>query len=271
MNYLKKWLVGIAFVFTSFTLAACSESAEEVYTRALEAAEKMESAEVSTVLNQEISMANEGKVTIESDMEGSVVLEPLAMHQKGKMAMSLEGEESLNMDTEIYLVDDEMYVFESLTNQWIKADSSLIPIETLTADQPNVTEQLKMVEDYIQDLEFEEKDNEFIFKLTADGEDFKKLTQQMLEEYLPEDITNEIGDLSTLLEEMDIKKLSVEMVLDNKTYDLKKYNLVMEMTMNVEGEEISIIQNVKSTYKKINTIDKIEVPQEVKDDAVDAS
>ncbi|WP_051359312.1 DUF6612 family protein [Paucisalibacillus globulus] len=257
-------------VMLTFGLVACGENAEDVYTKAMEAADKMESAEVSMKLNQEIAMAEEGKIVIASDMEGSMIIDPIAMHQKGTMSMTMGGEEMpMEMDTEIYFVDNEMYIFESMTEQWIKADSSLLPIDTLTSNQPDVSEQLKMMEEYVEDFEFEEKDNEFVYKLTADGEGFKKLTEEMLDEYLPKELTAEMGDLTQLLEEMEIKTLYIEMYIDNKTYDLKKYNLDMDMSMKVEGETISIVQNMKSEYTNINAIDKIEVPQEVLDSAVD--
>jgi hypothetical protein len=259
-----------------FGLAACGEGAEEIYTKALEASEKMESAKVAMKMNQEISMGDEGTVVIESDMKGSIVNDPLAMHQKGTMLMSMEGEGMenempLEMDTEIYLVEDEMYIFESLSQQWIKADSSLVPIDTLTANQPDVSEQLKMMEKYVEDFEFEESDDGFIFKLTADGEGFKELTKEMLEEYLPQELSEQLGDITKMFEDMEIKTLYVEMVIDKETYDLKTYNMDMQMSMTVEGETVDIVQHIESDYKDINTIDNIEIPQEVKDSAIDGA
>ena len=269
---LRKLLFTITLVMLTFGLVACSESAEDIYTKALEAAEKMESADMSMNLNQELSMGDEGKIVIASDMEGSMIIDPVAMHQKGTMSMSMGGEEApVDMDTEIYFVENEMYIFESMTGQWVKADSSLLPIDTLTANQPDVSEQLKMMEEYIEDFDFEEKDNEFVYKLTADGEGFKKLTEEMLDEYLPKDLTSEMGDLTEVMEDMEIKTLYIEMYIDNETYDLKKYNLDMELSMTVEGETIDIVQNIKTEYNNINSIDKIEVPQEVLESAVDGT
>nr|WP_272941583.1 DUF6612 family protein [Ornithinibacillus scapharcae] len=42
------------------------------------------------------------------------------------------------------------------------------------------------------------------------------------------------------------------------------------MSMKVEGETLDVVQQVKSEYKGVNTVDSIEVPQEVKDNAVNA-
>lgn len=271
---MKKWIVTIFLVMVSFGLVACGENAEKVFNNALEASENMESAEVSIKLDQELSMGDEGKITITSDMEGSVINDPIAMHQKGIMSMSMDipgmgSEVPLDMETEIYLVEDEMYMYESLTGEWIKADSSMIPIDTVTANQPDVSQQLNMMEKYVKDFEFEQLDSEYVFKLTADGEGFKDLSQEMLDEYLPEELTAELGDLTQLFEDMEIKNLYIEMVIDKETYDLKRYNVDMDMSMTVEGETVDIVQHVKSEYKNINTIDSIEVPQDVKDAAVE--
>ncbi len=43
----------------------------------------------------------------------------------------------------------------------------------------------------------------------------------------------------------------------------------MDMTMKVEGEEMHIDQKVKADISKINEIEKIKVPQEVIDNAID--
>ncbi|WP_339215669.1 DUF6612 family protein [Ornithinibacillus sp. FSL M8-0202] len=273
---MKKWIVTVFLVMVSIGLAACGENAENVFNKALEASENMESAEVSIKLDQELSVGDEGKITITSDLQGSVINDPIAMHQKGIMSMSMDipglgSEVPLDMETEMYLVDGEMYMFESLTGEWVKMDSSMIPLETVTANQPDVSEQLNMMEKYVEDFEFDQVDNEYVFKLTADGEGFKELSQEMLDEYLPEELTAELGDLSQLFKDMEIKNLYIEMVIDKETYDLKRYNMDMEMSMTVEGETIDMVQHVKSEYKNMNNIDSIEVPQDVKDGAVEGA
>ena len=43
--------------------------------------------------------------------------------------------------------------------------------------------------------------------------------------------------------------------------------MVMEMTVPVEGEEMKMSQDLKSTFTKYNEIKPIKVPQEVLDNA----
>ncbi|SET16868.1 hypothetical protein SAMN05216389_106140 [Oceanobacillus limi] len=272
---MKKWIISFALMTLAIGLVACgSESAEEVYTNAMEAAEEMESAEFVMEMNQQMGLPEDGEMSIESEMEGSMIVDPIAMHQKGTISMTMEGEglgsmPPMDMETETYLVGEEFYMYESTMGQWMKLDNSTLPLDALMAEQPDTKEQLEMLEEYVEELEFEEKDQEYVFHLSADGEGFKELTEEMLEEYMPEELTAELGAVSEVLDNMDIDNLNIEIVIDKETYELIQYNLDMSMVMTIEGEEVSITQQVNSEYKGINTVDTIEVPQDVKDSAVD--
>ena len=56
---------------------------------------------------------------------------------------------------------------------------------------------------------------------------------------------------------------------DKKTFYTNAFNMKMDMTMKVEGEEIQIDQKVNADISKINEIKNIKIPQEVIDNAVD--
>ncbi|RKQ31345.1 DUF6612 family protein [Oceanobacillus halophilus] len=273
---MKKWLVTLALLLTTMVLAACGESdgtAEEVYTKALEASEEMESAEVDMEMTQEMMIPGETEsMTMESEMAGSMVMEPLAMHQKGVISIDM-GEMSdvpMEMEQEIYLVDNEMYMFDSMSNQWMKMDDSMIPMEALNSQQMDASEQLSMLEEYMKELNFEEAEDEYVLNLSADGEGIKEMSKELINDVIPEDITAQLGeDVSKVLENMEITTLTFDISIDKDTYQMTNYNMNMDMTIAQDGEEMNIKQEVKTTYKNINTIDHIEVPQEVKDSAVD--
>lgn len=273
---MKKIVLIALFGLTTFILAACgNESAEEVFTNATEAAKKIESAEMIMVVSQEMNLPGEDtNLIVDSEMEGSVINDPIALYQKGTVSMSAEGmgsEEPLEMETEIYFVDEEIYMFESLTGQWIKADETLVPIDMITSQQPDITEQLEMMEKYVEDFTLEDTKEEYTFTLTADGEAYKELSKEMLSEYMPEELTSQIGDLSSMLEDMTINSLEFEMILDKETYEMKHYNMDLDMTMTVEGQELNIVQSIDTEYTGLNTVEAIEVPQEIKDSAIDSS
>jgi len=59
------------------------------------------------------------------------------------------------------------------------------------------------------------------------------------------------------------------MVFDKDSYEMKTYDIDMSMTMDVEGQELTIEQDMSTEYKNINSIDSIEVPEDVVDSAVE--
>ncbi|MFD2045402.1 DUF6612 family protein [Ornithinibacillus salinisoli] len=276
---MKKWMITIMMVMLATGLVACGgEGAQEVYKNAMESADKMESAEFVITMNQEMVLPDNTEMVMESEMNGSMTVDPVAMYQKGNVSVTMQGDSMdnmfpMDMDTEIYLVDNEMYVYESMMGQWVKMDTSMVPSELMdsaTSQQLDVSAQFEMLEQYVDDLDFEETDSEYIYKLSADSEGFKEFTEEMIHEYMPEELTAQLdGTISEVLENMEIDYLNVEMVLDKKTYDLRHYNMDMSMKMNVEGEEISIVQQIDTDYKNINSTSPITVPQEVMDAAVD--
>ena len=68
---------------------------------------------------------------------------------------------------------------------------------------------------------------------------------------------------------MEVKSLEYEIFIDKKTFYTNAFNMKMDMTMKVEGEEMHIDQKVKADISKINEIKTIKVPQEVIDNAID--
>src|SRR5690606_32982984 len=71
------------------------------------------------------------------------------------------------------------------------------------------------------------------------------------------------------MENMNVKSLKFEIFIDKETFQTNAFYMDMDMTMTIEGQEMHIIQHMKSNITKINEIEKIEVPQKVTENAVD--
>lgn len=299
---MKKSLIVFVAGIMALVLAACNETAEptegtsedqeneepeeqaddltaeEVYKKTLEASENMESAEVDMDMKQEIDTGDEdaGTVKMDSDFNIEMIMDPLAMHMKGVTEMSMEGaDDDLGdmpaMDMEMYMVDGEMYVYNEGMD-WIKMENaSMDAVEEIAGQQPDPSEQLEMVEDYMDDLSMEENDEEYVLTLDADGEKFDDLVQDMIEENMPEEMLEEMDDEEQdLFDSMSINDMSMEFSVDKETFDISSLDMDMDMTMEVEDEEeVNTVQNIKADYSNINGVDDIEVPEDVKDEAVD--
>lgn len=288
----KGFLVFVAGIL-AFVLAACNDkaeptedaskenesdmSAEEVYTKALEASEDMESAEVTMNMNQQMDPeGEEGSVETDSNFDMQMTMEPLAMYMDGTTTMKMDGADAedmpdMDMDMEIYMVDDGMYMYSDQIGTWMKMDgASMDMVEEMAGQQPDPSEQLKMIKDYTDDLSFEQSDDEFILKLDADGEKFNDFFHDMIEENLSSDMLEQMGeDQQDIFDDMNINSMSLELGVDKETFDMNTYNVDMDMTMEVEGQTLNIAQTMESEYSNFNNVDPIEVPDDVKDEAID--
>lgn len=253
-------------------LAACgaSENAEEVYQKALEAGEKMESAELDMVVSQTMEGAGMmGTMNMEMDTKSRMTIDPLAMHQAGTMKMDMDGME-IETDTEMYLTDNGFYMYESMTDTWMKMSSDMMSMDDLMNMEQNPRDQLEMLESFIDDVEFFEEDGHYVFKYDGDGEELFELSQEIVKENFGDSAFSDLGmNVDEVLENMTIHSIYYEIHVDKETYDTKKLITNMDLDMDEAGETVNLKQEMTATYTGINSIDTIEVPQEVIDAAED--
>ncbi|MED4475219.1 DUF6612 family protein [Oceanobacillus caeni] len=275
---MKKSITLLLLTFAFLGLAACSSGDKEVngiYNKALEAAEEMNSAEVDIEMKQEMSVPQEeDAMVMESQMSGAIITEPLVMHQKGTTSISMGEEmgEPMEMEQELYLVDNEIYSYDSITEEWLKMDDSTIPMDFINTEQMDTSDQLNMFKDYVDNLKYEETDEAYIFQFSPNQDEVKNLTEDLLKEIIPEELTSQMGEeITEVLENTEINDLEVEISINKDSYQIEKYHVDMDMKMTVEGEEMNIKQNVNTVYRNINTIEHIEIPKEVKESAKEVS
>lgn len=267
---MKKLILVVIVLFVT-TLAACggSQDAKEVYKKAVEAGEKVESAEVDMAISQ--TMAGDptmGEIVMNTDMQASMIMEPLSMHQKGNMQMEMQGM-PIDTEVEMYMTDEGVYMYDSMSQTWMKFDSSMMPTELANLDQ-GPTEQLDVLESFVDQVEFSEEDDAYVYKFEGEGDEIKEFTKQLVEGNLGEDTFVEFGaDMNQVLEDMTIHSIYYELHIDKESYDTKKVitNLDLEIAADAEGNTMRIEQEMTADYTGINTIDVIEVPQEVIDSA----
>ncbi|MBP1971787.1 hypothetical protein J2Z83_003942 [Virgibacillus natechei] len=290
---MKKWFLVLVASVIAIVLAACNDSAdptdnsskdneidltaEEVYSRALETSEDMGSVEAAINMKQEISDAEDGTIieNTDSDINMQIILDPFAMHMKETSNMELEGigGDIPAMDTEIYFVDDGMYIYNDYSGNdgdWMKkVGISEDMMEEMSGKHPDPNEQLKEIQKYANDLSIEQLNDEVILKLDADDEKFNDFVEKMVKDNLTEDVLAQLGEeVQTALQSMDVNSMSLEITLDKETFELKTYNMDMEMTMESGGEKNNIVQGMESEYSNVNNVDPIEVPEDIQDEAI---
>ncbi|MCZ8536803.1 hypothetical protein M9R32_06380 [Paenisporosarcina quisquiliarum] len=282
---MKKWMTLMAAGALALSLAACNSSAtptsdtteentsdlslKQVFEKSLAQSESIESLSANLDMVQKIEVPGQDvAMDTTSKMTMDLIVEPLSMHQKGTTSTKIPGEESSGQPQEIemesYMTEDGFFTHDNMSQQWMKLSADMYEqMMAVSQKQADPSQQLKDLETFMDEFTFEQNEKEYILNLSASGEKFNKLIQKQLAETMPE-----LGsDQQEMLKELKIKKVDYEIFIDKETFNTTALNMVMDMSMAVDGEEMNLYQDMKSTFSNYNGLKKIVVPQEVLDNA----
>lgn len=282
---MKKWMKGLAVGFLALALAACGDQSqepaepqtgtdeakkseltlEEVFTKAQEASEDLKSMHADMTIQQKMtSPAVDGEMDSAINMQMDMIQEPLAMHQ----IMEMEIPDMGKIETEMYLSELGFFMKNPEGDEWMKLPSD--SFEELTGNMgtsADATVDYASLEEFIEDFKFEQTNDQYVLKLTASGEKFKKLVQEELD---VAGLTENMGEEElAALEDMKIHELEYELFIDKESFQTTAFNLLMDMEMNAEGEVIRMKQDIQAKLSQINDISEITVPQEILDNAIE--
>lgn len=269
----------------SFSLVACNSTAtptsktseentseltlEQVFKKSLAQSETVKSLSASLDMSQLIEMPSQAvSMNSTSNMTMDMMVEPLSVYQKGTTTMTVPGEDSSTepqeVEMESYMTEDGFFMHDNMSQQWMKLPSDMYDQMMAMSDkQADPAQQLKDLEPFIKDFIFEQTDTEYVLKLAASGDQFNELIQKQLTEMMPEALVE--GE--ELLKGLNIEKVNYEIFIDKETFNTTALNMVMDMTIAVEGEEMKLSQDLKSIFSNYNKVEPIKVPQEVLDSA----
>lgn len=282
---MKKWILFMSTATLAIGLSACGETAEpasgdetakgedseltaeEVYTKSVEASESITGLHADIVTDQVMAMQPEGMViNMKVDSAMDMTTEPLAFHQTAETSIVSEDIDNTNpMSMEMYFTDQGMYMYEETMATWLKMpDESIDDLKGL-ADQQTAdpSQQLKELAEFQDDFTFEQTADEYILTLDASGEKFKELMDQQLEKTLGQ---MEI-EAQMALEDMTIHSVNYILNIDKETFLTNSMDMQMDMDMNIEGDVMNIKSDVQADYSQYNEIEAITAPAEVVEQA----
>ncbi|UPG65605.1 hypothetical protein MVE64_11895 [Metabacillus endolithicus] len=288
MCQLKKKLSVLFSTMLVFMLAACNQTAttvnesskteenkkentseltlEQVMTNSMEASEEMKSFAVQMDMTQEMTVPGQTEViNMESVIDMKVVTEPMTLYQKMDMKMNDIGAEDA-LSTESYISADGIYILDPAANQWMKFPKEMSDqLIQLSNQQTNPAEEIKKLQQFVDDFTFEQDEQNYILKLNASGDKFTDFIKETVKETFPQELS--AGE--DMFNNMKINKVTYEILIDKETYYPTSLNVLMDMEITAEGETLKIKQNMKGQYSDFNTIEEVKVPQEVIDNAVE--
>lgn len=277
--FMKKWTVLLSVATLSLGLAACNETAtpvqekevtetskltlQEVYDKSMKASEELKSVKGSIDMKQTMNI-EEMTFDIQSVMDMEYIIEPMQMHQKGTTTMMGVGDggESQETEMETYMMDDAMYVYEGTTAQWMKFPQEMVDQMMSTTKQTDPATQLEPLQEYLEKVEFEQDDENYILTLEGSGEEFTSLVQDQVDEALQSLTTIENVSLDFTIHSVDYL-----VHIDKESFQTNKLDVVIDMDMSMDGEMINLNMDAKTNFSKFNEIDEIVVPKEVIDSA----
>lgn len=284
---MKNWMKGIATAILVLGLGACSTTAEtktdqetgkkvkienkskltvqEVYEKAMAVSEEQKSMHAQMTIDQVIKVpSQELEMDSKIKMDMDMVIEPLSIYQKINMDMGEQGK----MDMEMYVTEAGFFMSNPESEGWIKLPNDMYEVMVgQMASGANPSLDMTMFKEFADDFKFEQTEDEYVLTISAAGDKFSELFKKVATENMPAGL--EVDEQQAeVLENMEVKSLDYEIFIDKKTFYTNAFNMNMDMTMKVEGEEMHIDQKVKADISKINEIKTIKIPQEVVDNAV---
>lgn len=279
--FMKKWTALLSIATLTLGLAACNETAtpvqekevtetskltlQEVYDKSMKVSEELKSVKGTIDMNQTMTMPSEEMtLDIKSALDMEYKLEPMQMHQKGTTTMMGMGEggESQETEVETYITEDAMYVYEGTTAQWMKFPQEMVDQIMSSANQTDPATQLQPLQEYLEQVEFEQDDDTYILTLKGSGEEFTALVKDQVDEALQNLTAGENINL-----DFTINSVDYVVHIDKESYQTTKLDTVIDMDMTMEGETMNLKMDAKTDFSKFNEIGEIVVPQEIIDSA----
>lgn len=279
--FMKKWTALLSIATLTLGLAACNETAtpvqekevtetskltlQEVYDKSMKVSEELKSVKGTIDMNQTMTMPSEEMtLDIKSALDMEYILEPMQMHQKGTTTMMGMGEggESQETEVETYITEDAMYVYEGTTAQWMKFPQEMVDQIMSSANQTDPATQLQPLQEYLEQVEFEQDDDTYILTLKGSGEEFTALVKDQVDEALQNLTAGENINL-----DFTINSVDYVVHIDKESYQTTKLDTVIDMDMTMDGETINLKMDAKTDFSKFNEIGEIVVPQEIIDSA----
>ena len=251
---LKKYLLLIATVILSVTLAACGmgTSAEQIVNKSVESSKNIKSTDFEATNQSEI-LVGEQNQTIENTVSGSLIMDPLAM--KATTDVKAQGQ---SQTLELYIKDGTAYAKSTGQNEWVKSSNNNITAQFENLKKiANSDQILEFYKKIAKDFKKTEENGNYVLTYTGNGDQFKDLMVAIANASSGSEVT------ASAFNNVDFKNVSIKLVV---TKDFIPVN--NEVTMELATKDTSnpttmkIKQIIK--YSNVNNVKEINLPDEVK-------
>ena len=251
---LKKYLLIIATVILSVTLAACSTgaSAEQIVNKSIESSKNIKSTDFAATNSSEI-LVGEQTQTVENTVSGSLIMEPLTM--KATTDVKAQGQ---SQTLELYIKDGTAYAKSTGQDEWVKSSSSSITAQFENLKKIANSEQiLEFYKKIAKDFKKTEENGNYVLTYTGNGDQFKELMVAIANASSGNEVT------ASAFAGVDFKNVSIKLVV---TKDYVPVNNEVTMELATKNTPTPTTMKIKQIikYSNVNNVKEISLPDEVK-------
>ncbi|MCW3491597.1 DUF6612 family protein [Dethiobacter alkaliphilus] len=300
-----KGLLGLILVLLIALASGCAENEEalkaaEVYTKAIQAMEEansfefdMEMAQVTQFPPSVIEEGGPDKMEVQTTGSGRAVQDPMAMEMT--MIINMPGMADIpeaavlgEMEMQMYMVGNEMYMIDSMSGVWLKMDMSDLgmDLEELAGLGQAETDPMYLLtllgEEGAAEATLETDGDHYVIIVDdAEGQVMQKLIDEFVQEQLGDSILDMQMALEEDLDDLDLQAELEELYnnisfsdmyfkvwIEQETFFTTKVEMSMKMAMTFEGETMETETSSVTTYRNFGSFDSITVPDEVKNNAL---
>ena len=251
---LKKYLLIIATVILSVTLAACSTgaSAEQIVNKSIESSKNIKSTDFAATNSSEI-LVGEQTQTVENTVSGSLIMEPLTM--KATTDVKAQGQ---SQTLELYIKDGTAYAKSTGQNEWVKSSNNAITAQFENLKKiANSDQILEFYKKISKDFKKTEENGNYVLTYTGNGDQFKELMVAIANASSGNEVT------ASAFAGVDFKNVSIKLVV---TKDYVPVNNEVTMELATKNTPTPTTMKIKQIikYSNVNNVKEISLPYEVK-------
>ena len=251
---LKKYLLIIATVILSVTLAACSTgaSAEQIVNKSIESSKNIKSTDFAATNSSEI-LVGEQTQTVENTVSGSLIMEPLTM--KATTDVKAQGQ---SQTLELYIKDGTAYAKSTGQNEWVKSSNNAITAQCENLKKiANSDQILEFYKKISKDFKKTEENGNYVLTYTGNGDQFKELMVAIANASSGNEVT------ASAFAGVDFKNVSIKLVV---TKDYVPVNNEVTMELATKNTPTPTTMKIKQIikYSNVNNLKEISLPDEVK-------
>ncbi|MCM3714646.1 DUF6612 family protein [Halalkalibacter oceani] len=235
-------------------------SVEEVLLRSVDVMTAVKSISSELQMQQTMQFPDGETFTSDSEMVMDFIQKPLATYQK----MIVDVPEMGEIETEMYLVDNEIYFRDAMENAWFTYPDELAQnVSELQTRKIEPTEQLELLLKYADHLTIEEEAKHYRIHVEGAASALPSFAEE-LNGLVNEEFANTLDSMANLA---TIEALDYTLLIDKETFYQTQMDMSMDFSLTLEGEALPMQTTTSASFSRFNEIESIDIPAEVLDAA----